>query len=216
MKQAKKLFYELIGQRKITAGLYDYLQNQKVPLDSSDLLRWQCVLTVSALDKYIHDIVLSGMLDVFRGKNPPTKKYNAFVLDMKTFGAIQSSPFPTNEFEKAIIMAHSFLSFQYPDKIADALSYIWGESHKWRIIASKMRVPISEIDLKTKLTNIVSRRNQIVHEGDCLMAGMPLSQQQISKDDTDDVISFVTDVVEAIDLALSEYYAKIINQKTVS
>jgi len=202
MKYAKHLFYELINQRTVTAGIYAYLQNNNIPLDSSDLLRWQWVLAVSALDKYVHDIVLKGMLDEFLGKRPLTKSYKNFTLDMNAYITIVSAKDPGVEFEKEIVHKHGYLAFQYPDKISNALSYIWEEQHKWRVISSNMGTPISEDNLKIKLTNIIVRRNQIVHEGDCLTAQIPLSQQVITKEDTENVVSFITELVEAIDKSI--------------
>ena len=202
MRYAKILFYEIVNQRRIVAGVYDYLVKNNIPLDSSDLLRWQWVLVVSALDKYIHDLVLMGMSEEFLGKRTHTNKYNNFTMSMNTFFAIESSPVPVAEFEKEIIRRHSYQSFQDPDKIADALSFIWDEQHKWSVISFNMKNVIKEEDLKIKLRNIVIRRNQIVHEGDCLSASIPLSRQIITQSDTEDVISFIIDLVEAIDKSI--------------
>lgn len=209
MKHAKSLFYELIMQSQISAGICEYLQNQKVPLDASDLLRWQWVLAVSALDRYVHDIVLWGMLEVFRGNKKITPKYSNFSMNMDTYLIIKSSQYPDNDFEKAVIKSHSHQAFQDPEKISDALSHIWDEPHKWDVICHNMRTPISSNDLRTKLRNIVIRRNQIVHEGDCLSTDIPLSQQTITKSDTEDVVSFITDLVEAIDKSLTQYFSTI-------
>lgn len=209
MKYAKALFYQLINQRNITAGVYDYLHNQKVALDISDLLRWEWVLAVSALDKYIHDVVLWGMVEVYRGNLTATPKYGNFTLSMDTLISINSSQYPDTVFENAVTLSHSRLAFQDPDKISDALSYIWGETNKWDVISKNMHNPISSNDLKIKLKNIVIRRNQIVHQGDCLLTTIPLSQQTITKQDTEDVFSFITDLVEAIDTALTQYFSTV-------
>ena len=202
MKYAKKLFYELINQKRVTAGIYEYLQNNNIPLDSSDLLRWQWVLAVSALDKYVHDIVLKGMLDEFLGKRMRTSKYNTFALSMSAYLDIKASDTPEVTFANVITTSHSRLAFQDPDKVSDALSYIWEEQHKWHIVGSNMHPVISQDDLKVKLKNIVVRRNQIVHHGDCLSTEMPLSQQPITQIDTEDVIKFITERVEAIDKSI--------------
>ena len=69
-----------------------------------------------------------------------------------------------------------------------------------------MATPIDSATLKTKLKNIVVRRNQIVHEGDCLSTNMPLIQQTISLSDTEDVISFITELVDAIDKSVTVSY----------
>lgn len=52
MRQAKAVFSALMAQKGVTEGLYEYLSKNKIPLDSSDLLRWQWVLAVSALGKH--------------------------------------------------------------------------------------------------------------------------------------------------------------------
>lgn len=203
MRHAKALFFNLIAQRNVAAGLYGYLSRNKIPVDSSDLLRWQWVLAVAALDKYIHDIVRIGMVDEFSGHRVRTSKYNTFQLSMNTFSAISSSPSPTVEFENEVVHKNSYLAFQDPDRIADALAYIWDVPNKWDIISSNMKTLISAKDLRTKLKNIIVRRNQIVHEGDCQFTTMSLSQQPICVSDTEDVIRFITELVEAIDKSIA-------------
>ena len=65
-----------------------------------------------------------------------------------------------------------------------------------------MLTPITASDLKTKLSTIVARRNQIAHEGDCNSAILPLQQTPISKSDVIDVIRFITELVEAISISV--------------
>lgn len=202
MRQAKIVFRALMAQKSVTAGLYEYLSKNRIPLDSSDLLRWQWVLSVSALDKYIHDIVAAGMVDQYLNRRPTTPKFDAFQLSMKAFANISSAPMPEYEFRNEVIRKNSFLAFQEPDKIADALSFIWNEPNKWSVISGNMATHIDPATLKTKLKNIVVRRNQIVHEGDCLSTNIPLIQQPISRSDTEDVIQFITDLVDAIDVSI--------------
>ena len=199
MRQAKVVFCALMAQKNVTAGLYEYLSNSRIPLDSSDLLRWEWVLAVSALDKYIHDIVAAGMVEQYLNRRPTTPKFDAFQLSMNVIYNISVAPVPEIEFRNEVIRKNSYLAFQEPSKIADALSFIWNETNKWDVISSKMASPIDSATLKTKLKNIVLRRNQIVHEGDCLSANIPLVQQPISLTDTEDVINFITELVDAID-----------------
>ena len=199
MRQAKVVFCALMAQKNVTAGLYEYLSNSRIPLDSLDLLRWQWVLAVSALDKYIHDIVAAGMVEQYLNRRPTTPKFDAFQLSMNVISNISVAPVPEIEFRNEVIRKNSYLAFQEPDKIADALSFIWNESQKWLVISRNMATPIDQATLKTKLKNIVMRRNQIVHEGDCLSTNIPLVQQPISLSDTEDVIHFITELVDAID-----------------
>lgn len=203
MKQAKVVFQALMSQRNVSSTLYDYISLNKIPLDASDLLRWQWVLAVSALDKYIHDIVTDGMVEQYINKQPHTPKFDTFQLSMKTIINIQSAPVPEIAFRNEVIRKNSYLSFQDPDKIADALSFIWNVPNKWDVISRNMATPISSSDLKIKLKNIVVRRNQIVHEGDCLSTNIPMAQQQITASDTQDVIQFITELVDAIDASIA-------------
>lgn len=192
------VFADLIEQCKATMGLYDYLTSSIIALDASDLLRWQYVLALSALDKYIHDIVRIGMVDEFLGRKSKTLKFNSFRITLSTSLDINASDYPEFEIEKEIIKQHGFLAFQDPDKIAEALSFIWDEPHKWKFISQAMSSPISEKDLKIKLRNIVLRRNQIVHQGDCLFEPH-LAQQNISREDVINVVEFVKELVNAIE-----------------
>ena len=203
MKQAKVVFQALMSQRNVSSTLYDYISFNKIPLDASDLLRWQWVLAVSALDKYIHDILTDGMVEQYINKKPHTSKFDTFQLGMKTIINIQSAPVPEIAFRNEVIRKNSYLSFQDPDKIADALSFIWNVPNKWDVISRNMATPISSSDLKIKLKNIVVRRNQIVHEGDCLSTNIPMAQQQITASDTQDVIQFITELVDAIDASIA-------------
>lgn len=203
MNDAMSIFDALISQCSTCMGLYEYLESNGIPVDSSDLLRWQYVLAVSALDKYIHDIVRIYMLEIYRGNRIRTKKYDTVRFDLATIEAMKTSATPEVEFTNEIIRQHGYLSFQDPDRISDALSLIWEENNKWLIISSNMSYHISQCDLKIKLKNIVLRRNQIVHQGDSLTTQTPLQQQIILREDVEDVINFVVELVKAIDKSLA-------------
>ena len=198
MINALRVFQALMDQTEVSKGLYNYIDSQRVPIDASDLLRWEWVLAVSALDKYIHDVVRIGMVEEFIGARTKTNKFNSFRIDMIKYANINATSSPEVEFENEVVRQHSFLAFQHPDKIADALSFIWVEQNKWDKISGKMATPISANDLKTKLNNIIIRRDQIVHEGDCFTTALPLQQQQINEADVNDVITFIKELSQAI------------------
>lgn len=183
------LFNQIIDDTRNAKAIYEYLDTVvQPPFDYSDLLRWQWAQAVSALDKLIHDLVRVGMIETFTLQRNPTKKFKTFMIDVNTYYQIIQSPSNAAMiFEQQVILKNSFLAFQDPDKICDALSYIWDETHKWQIIALKLGM--EEKTAKIELKNIVIRRNQIVHEGD--YSESILNRQDIFKEDVADVLEFV-------------------------
>jgi hypothetical protein len=193
MQAALNQFIENIKTTQNLGKIYEYLKNdQKIPMDLSDLLRSQYVYAVSALDKFVHEIIRIGMLESFDGKRAKTMAYENFTISAKTMAIIQeksikkpaiidesndSLPFlyqpeglPSYYFEQEILLKHKTNAYQDPKKIADGLSLIWSEPYKWQKIAASItneqREVIKEDRVKQTLENIVQRRNQIVHEAD--------------------------------------------------
>lgn len=171
-------------------ALYTHLKTTlALPNDLSNILRAEWVQAISALDKLIHEIVRLGMIQSFLGTRVKTAKFQSFPISTATLNSIVSATIPPPQFffEQEIVQKNKFLSFQDPDKISDALSYVWDEQHKWNIISASLGIP--ERDVKIKLKNIVARRNQIVHEADVdIVTGHKI---RITKSDVDDVVSFI-------------------------
>lgn len=149
-------------------ALYINLVNQiNLPHDQvEDLLRMQVVYAISCLDRLIHDLVLDGMIQIFQGRKAPTTAYENFQVSLQLMNSMSSTsgPPPENILSAHIINKHKYQSFQEPGNIKTALNLIWAESHKWQKIATAMNM--SENDVRVTLTNVVTRRNQIVHEAD--------------------------------------------------
>jgi len=189
VKQSYDLFLSILQSTKNIMSIYNYCeQHLNPPIDYSDLLRWQWVQAVSALDKYVHDIVRIGMLEIYSGKRQQTKKYLSFSIDIKIHSLILINPIDSiSMIEQQILMRHSHLSFQDPDNLSDALSYIWNEEHKWEEIAKKLG--LSSDHIRKKLKNIAIRRNQIAHQGD--YPNMQMQRLGITKIDVEEVIDFI-------------------------
>jgi RiboL-PSP-HEPN len=170
MQKARNQFDENMRYVDELGLLHDHLKNTlRLPNDLSDILRSQVVYAISALDKFIHELIRIGMLQSFLGLKPKTDKFNAFTVSMNTLEKIQTSSVlsstpPHFWFEEEINLKNKTASFQEPAKIADGLSFIWTENRKWTKIAALVGQP--EEDLKKMLKNIVDRRNTIVHEAD--------------------------------------------------
>lgn len=198
MQTAFNQFKANLGYVKDLDSLYIYLKDTLLlPNDLSDILRAQWTYSVSALDKLIHELVRIGMVEIFNGTRTATPKFLSFTISIDTLNNIKSStgtPPPEFWFEQEVVKKHSHLSFQEPDKISDALSNIWSSSHKWNDLS--IATGIAETDLKTRLKNIVSRRNQIVHESDINpTTGL---RNDIDKTDSDFVFSFISLLGEKI------------------
>lgn len=196
MNTAYSQFKTIMQDTRSNTALYDYVNKvMKPPMDYSDLLRLQWIQSVSALDKLIHDFVRVGMCQIFNGLRPATNKFNSFSIDIDVHLEIASNPLDANRiFEQFIIGKFKSYSFQDPDKISDGLAYIWNEKHKWRSISSQMG--IGEDTVKTELKNIATRRHQIVHEGDYILAN--LSRQNIEKVDVEEVMNFIEKIGDTI------------------
>lgn len=196
MKRSLDVFKSILCDTNNCKVVYDYLKNVvRPPYDYSDLLRWQWAQSVSAFDKLIHDLIRVGMVEIFVGKRNPTPSFLNFGLNMDAhFQMVQDPASASTQFEQQVVTKHSFLSFQDPKKISEALSNIWDENQKWAKIASEMS--LDENYLKTKLKNISIRRNQIVHEGD--YSNSLLQRQDIVDTDVADVIDFIEKLGTAI------------------
>lgn len=160
-------------------------------LDITDLYRSQIVLAISSLDHFIHEFVLEEMIEIYNGTRAASSGYNRFSIPIST---VQSSRPPDNIISSHIREKHSWLSFQDPDKIADAIRLI-SEKKLWEEVAPSFG--LSPGDLKAKLKLVVDRRNKIAHESD-LDPTNPGVKWSISSTDVRDVILFTEKLVTAI------------------
>lgn len=85
MIQSYQRFMNLVKDTENVEVLYNYFEKaMTAPVDASDLLRWQWVQCISAFDKFVHDMVRVGMLEIFLGGRAPTPKYKTFQIDIQT------------------------------------------------------------------------------------------------------------------------------------
>lgn len=148
-------------------SLYKHcVENLGLPGEYCDLLRMSVAYSMSALDKLIHDLVVYGMVETYIGRRPATGKFLSEGLSIQNHIDLKNASVPPAEilFESIVRQKISHLSFLDPIKMADALSLVWSENHRWQKIADVMQREQS--DVKTELRNIYKRRNAIVHESD--------------------------------------------------
>ena len=184
MTNALTIFKFGITETRKMTFVYDHFVNDlKIPPhEVSDILRAQVVNSVSAFDRLIHELVNVGVIEMFLGHRVKTKKFLNQPFKAETLiksiefskpGYIPTSINDNPQFlvEKEMREKMSYLAFEAPDKVKDALSYIWDMDHKMQTIAIDMALPGTDSNAKQKkleqeLQLIVDRRNQIAHEGD--------------------------------------------------
>ena len=196
-------------------AIYEYLVNsiRLSRLDVSDILRVQLVNTVSAMDRYLHEIIRIGIGEIFQGKRIATNKFKSLSLSSSTVLKIKTlieSPSatplsPEDDYNywinREIVEKLSFYAFQHPDKIKDGLAYIWNEEQKWQVVAKDMGITgLNDNEKRNKLQEqlilISERRNQIVHEAD--IDPVINLRRDIVQSDIDDLISFIEQFVTSV------------------
>ena len=85
MQEAIDQFVANLGRVRNLGALVDALESQTTDvLDLSDILRAELVLSVSALDHYVHEIVRIGMLEAYRGARHKTQQFLNFTVSLES------------------------------------------------------------------------------------------------------------------------------------
>lgn len=196
MIRAIEAFRTSMDRARHLGGLRDALTSLTTSaVDSSDLLRAQIVLGVSALDYFVHEITVLGMVAVYKGTRAPTQTFLKYrvAMDLVLLGSTGSV-----WFEADIRERHSYLSFQQPDKIADAIRH-FSDVKIWQQVAFELSMPEQEVKAGLKL--IVDRRNKIAHEAD-VDPSYPNMRWPITKTDVDQSLTYISQICEKIYLAV--------------
>lgn len=195
MHNAINSFRSNLGRVRALGGLYDALYRITTPaVDATDLLRAQIVLSVSALDHYVHEITRLGMIEAFSGVRPRTNSFLRFQVTMDATMAGLASGGGTSWFEDEIRGKHGYLAFQDPDRIADAIR-LFSSRELWPSVASKLGLTAQAV--KTRLRLIIERRNKIAHEAD-MDPSYPGTRWPIHPADVVDTINFIENICEAM------------------
>jgi hypothetical protein len=114
-------------------------------------------------------------------------------------GVLAQPPCEISGLEAEIRDRHSFLTFQQPDKIADAIR-LFTDVKLWQSVGTALGQDGSII--KSRLRLIVDRRNKIAHEAD-LDPSFPSTRWPISEADAAQSTQFIADMVGAIHAAIA-------------
>lgn len=163
-------------------------------IDVSDMWRAQVVLGVSALDHLIHEMARLGMIESSKGVRPKTDAFLRFQLPLDAVSLGLAGQTHELWLGEAVREKHSWVSFQHPDKIADAIRLI-SSIKLWEEVGKEMGLPGQ--DIKVRLELVVDRRNKIAHEADMDPTNpgfrWPITDAMVS-----DALDFVDRVAEAI------------------
>ncbi|HLE17609.1 MAG TPA: HEPN domain-containing protein [Syntrophales bacterium] len=194
MHSAIQHFRSNIERVRAVGGLYEGISHLTTSaIDATDLLRAQIVLAVSALDHYIHEVTRLGMIEVFNGVRTQTNAFRRFQVTIDAAMAGLANP-GFFWFENEVREKHSYLAFQHPDKIADAIR-LFSSCELWPAVASRLGMTVPEV--KAHLILIVDRRNKIAHEAD-LDPTYPGTRWPISIVDTTNAVDFIEKICKTI------------------
>ncbi|MGC4049127.1 MAG: HEPN domain-containing protein [Paludibaculum sp.] len=194
MKSALMQFNANLRRASDLCGLASILQAQTTSaIDTTDILRAAMVLAVSAFDHFVHEITREGMLEIAAGKRSPTDAYHRFQVSLRSIDLSRSSA-GIHWLDQEIRDKHGWLSFQDPDRVADALRNVT-EKKIWEVVGRQLG--ISAKDAKAQLKLIVDRRNKIAHEAD-MDPTVPGVRWPITIIIVEDAAKFMSDVALAI------------------
>jgi len=163
-------------------------------IDVSDMWRAQIVLAVSALDYLIHELARIGMTESSKGTRPKTDAFSKFQLPLEAVEHALNGQSHELWLGDTVREKHSWVSFQHPDKIADAIRLI-SPKKLWEEVGDELNLPAKDVKLRVEM--IVDRRNKIAHEADMDPANpgfrWPINQQMAS-----DALDEIERVAEAV------------------
>lgn len=181
-------------------GLYLSLSRQTtVALDLSDLLRAAFVMAVSALDQFVHEITRAGMLEIQDGKRSTTDSYDRFGIPLARLAAAADPSTARATLDLEIRQRHGHLSFQQPEKIADAIRHIAPDG-LWAAVSASLGKDSKA--LKKELGLIIDRRNKIAHEAD-VDPSYPGQRWPIAPEDAQGACTLVRAIAEQIFIYVS-------------
>ena len=175
---------------------------------TGEILRSSIVASISALDKYMHDIVVEKCWQLLNGpeKNVPKELANLKVPVLTTKKAMDkiranTSARPGSQIKVQIQeMLHREFTFQNVAGVEKGAK-ILGVKDFWGKVAKEMPGKPKKGDVQKQLMKVASRRNKIVHEADVVrkISAKNITQNKIDKKETDELVNWVKDFVYAMD-----------------
>lgn len=178
----------------------------------SELLRSAIVSSVSALDRYLHDQIVQWCWSSLDQKEEDVPKALAYfpipALEVRKLVLyVRKNPKsrPGERFKALVQEELHKRPLQGPRDIEYAAKLL-GISNVWRTLSEKLGDEVEPDAVKAKLSQIVRRRNQIVHEADIYLKlrGTKLHIRKITKSDAQDSVHWISEFVRAMDRVIND------------
>lgn len=144
--RAKILFDSHLDECREAIALYEHFE--KISIYRANFnLRFVWIAAVSAFDHYVSQLILERATEAYANKKALTPK-------LLSDGVLLSSALELRDansvdailvFRRILSECIRYKSFQHPDKIADGLSYVWVQKHKWQYIAGVLGITVDEL-----------------------------------------------------------------------
>ncbi len=179
--------------------MVDLLYSQKKYEEASDVLRFQIVYAMSALDFFMHEAYCYGLLKIFRNEWPKTNRYHEYRVPLKLLEqAIYDRENIEYYLKETFIDLNSNYTFMSSGRMRELLNIITRED-EFSLIERKLKarnVIRRHLRLDRIIDQIYERRNKITHQTD-INHGKD-DQNKINKKDVRFYIDVISNFVEAL------------------
>jgi len=208
MTDAKGRFDRHVSEANICLHTFDISSNDFA-------LRHVWVVCVSAFDLYMTELISEAGLRLI-DRIPPILTTNLRQIQFPLDSVIDMNNLSPTErllfYKERIYASVQYRSFYKPDKVSEALSYIWTcqPKEKWARILARLKATgrhqqQTEEDIRDELTFIGDRRDLIAHSMDTAPGAE--SANPVNRLDAVRVIEFITDLAESIDVETEDQLA---------
>jgi hypothetical protein len=183
---------------KELGNIVDAIQVLAPYMDTSEVLRAQMVLGVSAFDCFIHDLVRLGTVEIYQGIRRYDQKKTLkpeFEIPKLHHLLTLSKQDQLKDLNKEFQRIFKTKTFQEPNIIEKNLICI-GLENIWFEVG--LRMTLSKEDLIRQINLIMARRNSIVHEADIDLRGALGQKTPIDKEDVLKNVLFIEALCENI------------------
>lgn len=188
-----------INRIKNRFEIVDLLRIQHKQDEANDMLRFQIVYAMSALDFFMHEIYSYGLLKIFQNDSPKTHRYYEYRIPLKLLEyALYEAENIDQYLRDTFIDINSNFTFMSPGRIREMLNIISPDDYfaKAEQILKAKNIISPNVRLDHVLDQIYDRRNKIAHQTD-INHGKD-DQNTITKDEVEYYIEVISHFVEAL------------------